>query len=161
VSFEISPKRMSLFLQPSLCGREPDPLMVESQAMRAKPLFRTGEPACRASDASVRPPSAFYSPRREGNWETWIRTPGARNPHQRIEILEPFSLRRETLPPLSRRSDKFVQRGKTLPANVAPIFGNEKGRPQRPRIGGAALILPGQTRADVLSRFRQRLIGGN
>ncbi len=42
---------------------------------------------------------------------TWMRTPGARNPGQRIEIFEPFRYG-DTITTTVTTQDKFVQRGK-------------------------------------------------
>jgi len=53
---------------------------------------------------------AFYTIGEKGIG-TWIRTPGARNPGQRIEIIEPFRYG-EIVTTTVTTHDKFVQRGK-------------------------------------------------
>ena len=53
---------------------------------------------------------AFYS-LGECGIGTWIRTPGARNPNQRIEIVEPFRIG-EVITTTVTTNDKFMQRGK-------------------------------------------------
>jgi hypothetical protein len=53
---------------------------------------------------------AFYSLGEKGIG-TWIRTPGARNPQQRIEIIEPFRYG-EIITTTATTTDKFTQRGK-------------------------------------------------
>ena len=53
---------------------------------------------------------AFYSLGEQGIG-TWIRTPGARNPHQHIEIFSPFK-NGEVITTMVTTHDKFIQRGK-------------------------------------------------
>src|SRR5260370_2756670 len=55
---------------------------------------------------------AFYSLGEKGIG-TWIRTPGARNPQQRIEISEPFRYG-EIISTTVTTADQFMQRGNHL-----------------------------------------------
>ena len=78
---------------------------------------------------------------------TWIRTPGARNPQQRIEIVEPFQYG-EIITTTVTTADKFTQRGKPY-LQMLLDFRNEKG--ELKARWWCSLILPA-TRADV-ARF--------
>jgi len=63
---------------------------------------------------------AFYSLGEKGIG-TWIRTPGARNPQQRIEISEPFRYG-EIISTTITTADKFTQRGNPI-SRCCSIFG--------------------------------------
>ena len=89
---------------------------------------------------------AFYCLGEQGIG-TWIRTPGARNPSQRIEIFEPFR-NGETITTTVTTADKFMQRGKPY-LQMKLDFKNEKGVLKASWL--CSLILPA-TRADV-ARF--------
>jgi hypothetical protein len=78
---------------------------------------------------------------------TWIRTPGARNPQQRIEIIEPFRYG-EIITMTVTTVDKFTQRGKPY-LQMLLDFRNERGVLKAR--WWCSLILP-ETRADV-ARF--------
>ncbi len=122
------------------CG-ETDPLMVDpSYARNHSP---TGELLQHPIFVTA---IAFYSLGEKGIG-TWIRTPGARNPHQRIEILKPFRYG-EKITTTVTTSEKFVQRGKHS-LQMLLDFRNEKGALKAR--WWCSLILPA-TRADV-SRF--------
>ncbi len=56
---------------------------------------------------------------------SWMRTPGARNPHQRIEIFEPFKVG-EVITTTVTTTDKFIQRGKHY-LQMFMEFRNEAG----------------------------------
>jgi acyl dehydratase len=119
------------------CG-ETDPLMVDPEyARRNSP---TGELLQHPIFVTT---IAFYSLGETGIG-TWIRTPGARNPHQRIEIVEPFRYG-ETITTTVTTSDKFTQRGKPY-LQMLLDFHNEKGVLKAR--WWCSLILPA-TRADV------------
>jgi len=86
------------------CG-ETDPLMIDpSHAREHSP---TGELLQHPIFVTT---IGFYSVGERGIG-TWMRTPGARNPGQRIEILEPFRYG-EVITTTVTTEDKFVQRGK-------------------------------------------------
>jgi acyl dehydratase len=89
---------------------------------------------------------AFYSLGEKGIG-TWIRTPGARNPQQRIEIIEPFRYG-EIIATTITTADKFTQRGKPY-LQMLLDFRNERGVLKAR--WWCSLILPA-TRADV-ARF--------
>ena len=89
---------------------------------------------------------AFYSLGEKGIG-TWIRTPGARNPQQRIETYEPFRYG-EVITTTVTTADKFVQRGKPY-LQMRLDFHNEKGVLKA--AWWCSLILPA-TQADV-ARF--------
>lgn len=89
---------------------------------------------------------AFYSLGEKGIG-TWIRTPGARNPQQRIEIVEPFHYG-EVITTSVTTADKFTQRGKPY-LQMLIEFCNERG--ELKARWWCSLILP-ETRADV-ARF--------
>jgi len=86
------------------CG-ETDPLMIDP--LYARKHSPTGEVLQHPIFVTA---IAFYSLGEHGIG-TWIRTPGARNPHQHIEIFEPFKSG-ETITTIVTTADKFVQRGK-------------------------------------------------
>ena len=75
---------------------------------------------------------------------TWVRTPGARNPHQLIEIIEPFRSG-EVITNTVTTADKFVQRGKHY-LQILMEFHNQTGALKATWL--CSLILP-PTRADV------------
>ncbi len=56
---------------------------------------------------------------------TWIRTPGARNPYQDIDLKEPLKVGEEITLKF-RNSDKYLQRGKNY-ANLDCYFYNSEG----------------------------------
>lgn len=89
---------------------------------------------------------AFYSLGEKGIG-TWIRTPGARNPHQHIEILEPFRIN-EVITTVVTTHDKFTQRKKPY-LQMKLEFRNEEGTLKAR--WHCSLILPA-TRAEI-SRF--------
>jgi acyl dehydratase len=122
------------------CG-ETDPLMVHPEYARKNsptrellqhPIFVTTV--------------AFHSLGEQGIG-TWIRTPGARNPQQRIEIVEPFRYG-DVVTTTVTTVDKFTQRGKPY-IRMLLDFHNEKGVLKAR--WWCSLILP-ETRADV-ARF--------
>ncbi len=122
------------------CG-ETDPLMVDPEYARNK--SPTGELLQHPIFVTT---IAFYSLGERGIG-TWIRTPGARNPQQRIEIVEPFRYG-EIITTTITTADKFTQRGKPY-LQMLLDFRNEKDALKaRWR---CSLILP-ETRADV-ARF--------
>jgi len=86
------------------CG-ETDPLMIDPEL--AEKLSPTGQVLQHPIFVTA---IAFYSLGETGIG-TWIRTPGARNPHQDIEIFEPFRYG-ERITTTVTTHDKFVQRGK-------------------------------------------------
>jgi len=122
------------------CG-ETDPLMVDPGHARAH--SPTGELLQHPIFVTT---IGFYSVGEQGIG-TWMRTPGARNPGQRIEILEPFRYG-EIITTTVTTHDKFVQRGKPY-IQMLLDFRNEanvlKAR------WWCSLILPA-TRSDV-ARF--------
>src|SRR6266478_1962380 len=122
------------------CG-ETDPLMVDPEYARNK--SPTGELLQHPIFVTT---IAFYSLGEKGIG-TWIRTPGARNPQQRIEISEPFRYG-EIISTTITTADKFVQRGKPY-LQMLLEFRNEKGVLKAR--WWCSLILPA-TRADV-ARF--------
>jgi acyl dehydratase len=75
---------------------------------------------------------------------SWIRSPGARNPGQRIEIMEPFR-NGEKITATITTADKFVQRGKHY-LQMLIEFRNEAGTLKATWL--CSLILP-PTRADL------------
>ncbi len=78
---------------------------------------------------------------------TWIRTPGARNPQQRIEIIEPFRYG-EIITMTVTTVDKFTQRGKPY---LQMLLDFRNPRSVLKARWWCSLILP-ETRADV-ARF--------
>lgn len=122
------------------CG-ETDPLMVDPDYARKN--SPTGELLQHPIFVTT---IAFYSLGEKGIG-TWIRTPGARNPHQRIEIVEPFRYG-EVITTTATTSQKFVQRGKPY-LQMLLDFHNEKGVLKAR--WWCSLILP-ETQADV-ARF--------
>src|SRR5258708_33611550 len=124
----------------SACG-ETDPLMVDpAHARNDSP---TGELLQHPIFVTA---IAFYSLGEKGIG-TWIRTPGARNPQQRIEIIEPFRCG-EVITTTVTTADKFVQRNKPY-LQMLLDFRNEKGVLKAR--WWCSLILP-ETQADV-ARF--------
>ncbi len=122
------------------CG-ETDPLMVDpAYARKHSP---TGELLQHPVFVTT---IAFYSLGETGIG-TWIRTPGARNPQQRTEIVEPFCYG-EIVTTTATTTDKFTQRGKPY-LQMLLEFRNERGVLKAR--WWCSLILP-QTRADV-ARF--------
>jgi hypothetical protein len=89
---------------------------------------------------------AFYS-LGENGIGTWIRTPGARNPQQRIEISEPFCYG-EIISTTVTTADKFMQRGKPYLQMLLELRNEDNVLKAR---WWCSLILPA-TRADV-ARF--------
>lgn len=122
------------------CG-ETDPLMVDPAYAREH--SPTGEVLQHPIFVTT---IAFYSLGEKGIG-TWIRTPGARNPSQRIEIIEPFRVG-EVITTTVTTDDKFVQRGKPY-IQMLLDFTNEKGVLKAR--WWCSLILP-KARADV-ARF--------
>lgn len=122
------------------CG-ETDPLMIDPDYARKH--SPTGEVLQHPIFVTT---IAFYSLGEQGIG-TWIRTPGARNPTQRIEIFEPFR-NGETITTTITTADKFMQRGKPY-LRMKLEFKNEKGVLKASWL--CSLILP-RTRADV-ARF--------
>jgi len=122
------------------CG-ETDPLMIDP--VFAREQSPTGELLQHPIFVTT---IAFYSLGEQGIG-TWIRTPGARNPQQRIEIIEPFRYG-ETITTTITTADKFTQRGKPY-LQMLLDFRNEKGVLKAR--WWCSLILP-ETRADV-ARF--------
>lgn len=122
------------------CG-ETDPLMIDPE--HAHKYSPTGELLQHPVFVTT---IAFYCLGERGIG-TWIRTPGARNPQQRIEILEPFRYG-EVITTTVTTVDKFTQRRKPY-LQMLLDFRNErhvfKAR------WWCSLILP-KTRADV-ARF--------
>lgn len=119
------------------CG-ETDPLMIDPDhaakhsptgALLQHPIFVTT--------------IAFYSLGEKGIG-TWIRTPGARNPHQHIEIFSPFR-NGEVITTMVTTHDKFMQRGKPY-LQMKLDFLNEREELKARWL--CSLILP-RTRADV------------
>lgn len=122
------------------CG-ETDPLLVDPEyAAKHSP---TGEVLQHPIFVTA---IAFYS-LGESGIGTWIRTPGARNPHQHIEIFSPFRIG-EVITTTVTTHDKFVQRNKHY-LQMKLDFHNEKGELRARWL--CSLILP-PTRADV-ARF--------
>lgn len=74
----------------------------------------------------------------------WVRTPGARNPGQDIELYEPFRVG-ETIHLKMRPYDRYIKRGKYY-LQYESIFYNQDNVKKASWI--ATLILP-QTRADI------------
>lgn len=100
------------------CG-ETDPVMVDPEFARKH--SPTGQVLQHPIFVTT---IAFYSLGEQGIG-SWIRTPGARNPHQRIAIAEPFK-NGETISTTVTTADKFMQRGKPyLQMNLD--FHNESG----------------------------------
>jgi acyl dehydratase len=122
------------------CG-ETDPLMIDpSYARKHSP---TGELLQHPIFVTT---IGFYTVGEKGIG-TWMRTPGARNPGQRIEIFEPFRYG-EIITTTVTTHDKYVQRGKPY-IQMLLDFRNPLGvHKARWR---CALILPA-TRSDV-ARF--------
>jgi acyl dehydratase len=100
------------------CG-ETDPLMIDAQYARQH--SPTGEVLQHPVFPIV---LAFYCPGNEGV-ATWIRSPGARNPHQRMEYFEPFRSG-ERITATVTTVAKFMQREKHYLQNLYE-FHNEKG----------------------------------
>ena len=122
------------------CG-ETDPLMTDpayavkhspTGAVLQHPIFVTA--------------IGFYSLGEKG-LGTWIRTPGARNPHQHIEVFSPF-VNGEVITTMITTHDKFMQRGKPY-LQMRLEFLNEKKELKARWM--CSLILP-PSRADV-ARF--------
>ncbi len=122
------------------CG-ETDPLMVD--AAYAAQHSPTGQLLQHPIFVTA---IAFYSLGEQGIG-TWIRTPGARNPHQDIEILEPF-VYGERITTTVTTHDKFMQRGKPY-LQMKLDFHNERGVLKARWL--CSLILP-PSRAEV-ARF--------
>jgi len=122
------------------CG-ETDPLMVDP--VHARTNSPTGELLQHPVFVTA---IAFYCLGEKGIG-SWIRTPGARNPQQRIEIVEPFRYS-EIITTTATTADKFTQRGKPYLQMVLD-FRNEKNVLKAR--WWCSLILP-ETRADV-ARF--------
>ena len=122
------------------CG-ETDPLMIDPAYARQN--SPTGEVLQHPVFVTT---IAFYSLGEKGIG-TWIRTPGARNPQQRIEIIEPFRYG-EVITTTVTTADKFVQRNKPY-LQMLLDFRNEKGVLKAR--WWCSLILP-ETQADV-ARF--------
>jgi acyl dehydratase len=122
------------------CG-ETDPLMIDP--VYARQNSPTGEVLQHPVFVTT---IAFYSLGEKGIG-TWIRTPGARNPQQRIEIIEPFRYG-EVITTTVTTADKFVQRNKPY-LQMLLDFRNEKGVLKAR--WWCSLILP-ETQADV-ARF--------
>lgn len=119
------------------CG-DTDPLMVDIEY--AKKNSPTGEVLQHPIFVTA---IGFYSIGEKGIG-TWIRTPGARNPHQRIEIVEPFR-DGEVITTMVTTWDKFIQRGKPYIQMRLEFFNEKK------TLKGTwwcSLILP-KARADV------------
>lgn len=119
------------------CG-ETDPLLTD--AAHAAKHSPTGEVLQHPVFVTT---IAFYS-LGESGIGTWIRTPGARNPHQHIEIFEPFR-RGEVITTTVTTHDKFTQRGKPY-LQMKLEFHNEKAVLKARWL--CSLILPA-TRAEV------------
>jgi acyl dehydratase len=119
------------------CG-ETDPLMIDPAY--AKQHSPTG---CVLPHPVFATTIGFYTLGETGIG-TWARTPGARNPTQRIEISEPFVVG-EIITTTVTTSDKFIQRGKPY-LQMLLEFHNEK-RVLKGR-WWVTLILP-RSRADV------------
>jgi len=136
--FEITAEDIVAYNQ--ACG-ETDPLMVDPDYARVH--SPTGELLQHPVFVTA---IAFYS-LGESGIGTWIRTPGARNPRQRIEILAPFRLG-EVITTTVTTNDKFMQRGKPY-IEMLLEFHNAQGD-LRAR-WWCSLILP-PTRGDV-ARF--------
>lgn len=119
------------------CG-ETDPLMIDPEYARVH--SPTGEVLQHPVFPIV---LAFFCPGASG-MGTWIRTPGARNPHQRMEYVEPFRSG-ERITATMTTASKFVQRDKHYLQNLYE-FHNEKG--QLKARYWCSLILP-PTAADV------------
>jgi acyl dehydratase len=122
------------------CG-ETDPLMIDPEY--AATHSPTGEVLQHPIFVTT---IAFYSLGEQGIG-TWIRTPGARNPYQRIEILEPFKSG-EVIVTTVTTDSKYLQRGKAY-LQMKLEFHNEIGTLKAR--WSCSLILP-PTRADV-ARF--------
>jgi acyl dehydratase len=122
------------------CG-ETDPLMVD--AAYAAKHSPTGEVLQHPIFVTT---IAFYS-LGESGIGTWIRTPGARNPHQDIEIFEPFRAG-ERITTQVTTHDKFMQRGKPY-LQMQLDFINQDGALKARWF--CSLILP-PTQADI-ARF--------
>ena len=122
------------------CG-ETDPLLIDpvyaakhspTGAVLQHPIFVTA--------------IGFYSLGEKG-LGPWIRTPGARNPHQNIEIFSPF-VNGEVITTMITTHDKFMQRGKPY-LQIKLDFLNEKKELKARWM--CSLILPA-TREDI-ARF--------
>ena len=122
------------------CG-ETDPLLVEPAYARAH--SPTGELLQHPIFVTT---IGFYTVGEKGIG-TWMRTPGARNPGQRIEILEPFRYG-EVITTTVTTHDKFMQRGKPY-IQMLLDFRNQEGAPKAR--WWCSLILPA-SHADV-ARF--------
>lgn len=122
------------------CG-ETDPLMIDAEYARKH--SPTGEVLQHPIFSVV---LAFYCPGDAGIG-TWIRSPGARNPNQHMEYIEPFKCG-ERITATVTTTAKFVQRGKHYLQNLYE-FHNEKGV-LKVRYWGSLILPP--TAAD-LSHF--------
>jgi acyl dehydratase len=100
------------------CG-ETDPLMIDADYARKH--SPTGEVLQHPVFPIV---LAFFCPGPSGVG-TWIRTPGARNPYQRMEYFEPFRSGEEITATMTT-SAKYVQRNKHYLQNQYE-FHNQKG----------------------------------
>ena len=121
----------------NLAVGETDPLMVDPEYARrhsptgqlvAHPLFLTAV--------------IFYCIGPEGPG-SWIRTPGARNPFQRMEILE-LVVVGETLTLTTQSVDRWIRRGMHYLTNLNEVYSG----PTLKARSRATLILP-PTREDV------------
>lgn len=74
----------------------------------------------------------------------WVRTPGARNPGQHIELYEPFRVG-ETIHIKMRPHDRYIKRGKYYLEYKADFYNQDDVKKAS---GIATLILP-KTRADI------------
>jgi acyl dehydratase len=119
------------------CG-ETDPLMIDP--VHAKKHSPTGSVLPHPVFVTT---IGFYSLGEKG-LGTWARTPGARNPQQRIEINEPLEVG-EIITTTVTTTDKFIQRDKAYLQMLLELH-NEKGVLKAR--WWATLILP-RTRADV------------
>jgi acyl dehydratase len=81
---------------------------------------------------------------------SWIRSPGARNPFQRIEVYEPFKYG-ETISMTVTALDRWIRRGKHYITDKLE-FHNERGVPKA--TWWMTLIIP-PTRKDILA-FAQK-----
>jgi len=122
------------------CG-ETDPLMVDIE--HAAKFSPTGQVLQHPIFVTA---IAFYS-LGESGIGSWIRTPGARNPHQDIEVFEPFRYGEQITTTVTTH-DKFMQRGKPY-LQIKLDFHNEMGVLKARWY--CSLILP-PTRADI-ARF--------
>jgi acyl dehydratase len=118
------------------CG-ETDPLMVDPK------YARTHSPT-----GKIVPHPGFYtsvcfyciSPKGRG---TWIRTPGARNPFQKIEIVEPMFIG-ERIAVTVKTEDRWIQRGKHYLTNLFEFRAADR---LKARAWGTLILPP--TREDI------------